>query len=631
MNFIEGLEWLISTATGIVWSKPIVLFILVGAIYFSFKFKFVQLRGVPHALDLIKGKYDNPNEKGQITHFQALAAALSGTIGLGNIAGVAIAIGLGGPGAIFWMWVVAIFGMASKFIECTLGTHYRDEDSKTGEVRGGPMHYILKGLGEKWRPMAVFYAICLLLGGIGAGNMFSANQAAKAFEQYNIPVEITGLIICGLVGVVIIGGIKRIGQVASKVVPIMCGMYISAALFVCVKNFNLIGDVFSIIFNDAFTGAAVLGGSVTGVIIFGVQRAIFSNETGLGTAAIAHAAVKTDYPVREGIVAAVGPFIDTIIVCTATAIVIITSGYFGTEVYQPFMGKTISFEKKQKDLFAGADDWSISNNTPKKSVKLQFNRSSEFALKHTGKSKSISQLPGVTVRDTVSKAVAEGIRFSYFKESGDVILRILNDKNDIIDMVALDKKTPLESANKLVSFQGSIESEKWQSVVLKFKDKLKEQIKQEEIDNIFIQLIPKGENNVWYFDRVQAIKNVEGIELTSLAFGNSIGKYASVILTIAVFFFGFSTIITWYYYGETSLGFIVGEKKSHFYKYIYVGCVFLGSIMTLGLVLSFADLMIGLMVVPNMIALIILAPKVASWTSDYFDKLKSGKIKPYKK
>jgi AGCS family alanine or glycine:cation symporter len=216
-------HWL-EVISNYVWSYPVVILCLSTGLFFTlYKTFFVQVRSFRHAITLITGHYDNPSEHGQITHFQALSTALSGTMGLGNIAGVSIAIELGGPGTIFWMWVVGFFGMATKFVECTLGTHYRDEDEETGEVRGGPMYYIQKGMGDRWRWLAVFFAVCVLLGSFGGGGMFQSNQAAAALHDYfHIPPYVSGIVLAILVGVVILGGITRIGKVASKIVPAMC-------------------------------------------------------------------------------------------------------------------------------------------------------------------------------------------------------------------------------------------------------------------------------------------------------------------------------------------------------------------------------------------------------------------------
>ena len=295
---------IIGTFVGLIWNWTVTCLCLFGCIFFTFSLRFIQIRCFPHAIQLISGKYDNPNEKGQITHFQALSAALSATIGLGNIAGVAIAIAVAGPGSIFWMWIIGFFGMATKYCECSLGTHYR-EINKDGEAHGGPMYYITKGLGQHFKAFSVFYAIAISIAAFGAGCLFQANQAAAALHQYyNVPTLTTGIVLFVLSFLVIIGGIQRIGKVASKIVPFMCLIYISCAIIICLLNITQIPTAFAIIIKDAFTGYAVAGGFIP-VLFAGVRRAIFSNEAGLGSATAAHAAVKTDYPIRR-IVASLG-------------------------------------------------------------------------------------------------------------------------------------------------------------------------------------------------------------------------------------------------------------------------------------------------------------------------------------
>ena len=343
MTISEGL----GKAVEVVWYYPVVMLCLFCGIFFTLRFWFIQFRGFKHAIHLLKGRYDNPDEPGHITHFQALMAALSGTIGLGNIAGVAIAISIGGPGTIFWMWIVGILGMATKFVECTLGTKYREINPKTNEVYGGPMFYIKKKLPKFCQPLGILFAISAIFGGFGAGGMFQANQAASALSTYfNIPHIATGLILAVFIALVIIGGIKRIGQVAAKIVPSMCIIYIVGALIICLMNIQAIPSVIALIFTDAFSGSAVAGGSIGTVILWGVRRAVFSNEAGLGSAAIAHAAVKTNYPIREGIVASIGPFIDTVIVCTATAIVIVLGGQYGNKSLSP-LSNVLTFKNEQ--------------------------------------------------------------------------------------------------------------------------------------------------------------------------------------------------------------------------------------------------------------------------------------------
>jgi AGCS family alanine or glycine:cation symporter len=341
-----------------------VLFPLIfGAAYFTFYFKFINFRGIVTSINIVRGKYDSLDQhetleaagdatpggditetiaveghEGEVSHFQALTAALSATVGLGNIAGVAIAVSIGGAGATFWMIVAGLLGMASKFVECTLGVKYRDID-ENGVVYGGPMYYLTKGLKSNGleklgKILAVLFAIFVVGGSFGGGNMFQVNQAFQLVE--NITGGETsllhdkgwlfGLIMAVLVGIVIIGGIKKIAKVTDKIVPFMVVIYVTASLFVIFSNVGMIGDAFIQIFDGAFSPQGVAGG-VIGVLVQGFRRAAFSNEAGIGSASIAHSAVKTKYAASEGLVALLEPFIDTVVVCTMTALVLIITGY----------------------------------------------------------------------------------------------------------------------------------------------------------------------------------------------------------------------------------------------------------------------------------------------------------------
>ncbi len=344
---------------------PWVLIVLIGgATYFTFYFKFINITGFFTALKVVKGNYEDiekhgadtlygdstPNEgeniietirddsaEGEVSHFQALTAALSATVGLGNIAGVAVALSIGGPGATFWMILAGFLGMASKFAECTLGVKYRDV-GPDGTVYGGPMYYLSKGLKEKGfggigKILAVLFAIFVIGGSFGGGNMFQANQAAAQFIQlFDLSGGNAGfyfgLVMATLVAVVIIGGIKRIASVTEKVVPFMAGVYVLAALIILGANWHLIDDAFGLIYEGAFSGLGIAGGLI-GVMIQGIRRGAFSNEAGVGSAAIAHSAVRTKYPASEGIVALLEPFVDTVIICTMTALVIIITNLEG--------------------------------------------------------------------------------------------------------------------------------------------------------------------------------------------------------------------------------------------------------------------------------------------------------------
>ncbi|MEP2640089.1 alanine/glycine:cation symporter family protein [Roseobacter sp.] len=308
----------------------IVLWLVVAASIFTIYFSVVQLRYFGHAISLVKGDYSDPDDAGEVSHFQALATALSGTVGLGNIAGVAVAVGIGGPGATFWMILAGLLGMASKFTECTLGVKYRNE-YPDGTVSGGPMYYMKKGFQERGLPggglLAILFSIFCILGALGGGNMFQANQAHAQITQItgDYPGWITGIIFAAVVFAVIVGGIKSIAKVTEKIVPFMGILYVGAALIILIVNYDQIGWAFGQIFAGAFTGLGVAGGFV-GALIQGFKRAAFSNEAGVGSAAIAHSAVRTKEPITEGFVSLLEPLIDTVVICTMTALVITISG-----------------------------------------------------------------------------------------------------------------------------------------------------------------------------------------------------------------------------------------------------------------------------------------------------------------
>ena len=313
----------------------VVIWLIFGAITFTIFFRFINIRGFKHSIEIVSGKYDDPEDAGEVSHFQALTTALSATVGLGNIAGVAIAISIGGPGATFWMIVAGLLGMSSKFVECTLGVKYRKIDAN-GVVSGGAMYYLRDGLkkkGMKWLGalLAFIFAVLVIGGSFGGGNMFQANQAFAQLAYVAPGVSNHGfwfgVIVAILVGVVIIGGIKSIANVTDKIVPFMAIIYVGTALVIIFMNLSHTGEAFKLIIDGAF-GADALKGGFIGVLIVGFQRAAFSNEAGVGSAAIAHSAVKTEIPVTEGYVALLEPFVDTVVICTMTALVLIFTGTY---------------------------------------------------------------------------------------------------------------------------------------------------------------------------------------------------------------------------------------------------------------------------------------------------------------
>lgn len=331
---LETIEQVTANFVGLVWGVPLVVLLVGSGIFFTIYFGFPQIRFFKHSIDIIFGKYDDPNNKGEISHFQALCAALSATVGLGNIAGVAVAISLGGPGAIFWLWVAGFIGMCTKFTEVTLALSYRDVTEK-GTVHGGPMFVIKNALSKKFYPIAWLYAAFVVLSSFGAGNMFQSNQMAAVLKSSaGIPEYISGILFCIGAGLVLIGGIKRIGQVTEKMVPAMVGLYLFGAIWILIARYEMIPSMFIEIFSGAFAGTAAVGGfagaAFKEVVIMGIRRATFSNEAGMGSAAMAHSAAKST-PIQEGIVALLEPFIDTIVVCTITAIALLLTGAWSAQ------------------------------------------------------------------------------------------------------------------------------------------------------------------------------------------------------------------------------------------------------------------------------------------------------------
>ncbi len=341
----------------------IVLWLVAGGLYFTAYLGFVNIRGFSHAIQLVRGKFGSHRDPGEISQFQALTTAVSGTVGIGNIAGVAVAISIGGPGATFWLIVAGLLGMSTKFVECTLGVMYREESD--GVVSGGPMYYLQKGLAERrWprlgRSLGSFYALSMVIGCLGIGNMFQSNQAAVilidvtggAGSPFAGNAWVIGLILAVAVGLVIIGGIRSIAATTSRLVPGMALLYVVSALIVIIMNADEVPSAFAAIWNGAFNPSGVAGGLI-GVMIIGFRRAVFSNEAGLGSAAIAHSTAKTREPVSEGYVALLEPFIDTVVICTMTALVIITT------IYDPSLaGTSVAGIELTTKAFASTIPWS---------------------------------------------------------------------------------------------------------------------------------------------------------------------------------------------------------------------------------------------------------------------------------
>lgn len=321
----------------IAWGLPLLIILIGGGLYLLIRIRLLPFRYLGHAIAVLRGKYDNESDAGEITHFQALMTALSSTVGMGNIAGVAVAISIGGPGAMFWMWVSAVIGMSTKFFTATLAILYRGKDSD-GKIQGGPMYFIIEGLGKKWMPLAVLFSVAGL---VGALPVFNVNQLTQAINDILLKPAgiyngfqtdlIIGLVLAAITSVVILGGLSRISKTASKMVPGMVILYFVLVLIILIVHIDVVPYYFKLIFTDAFSanfykGDAFLGGVIGGIILLGIRRGAFSNEAGIGTAPMAHGATKTNEPIREGLVAMLGPAIDTLVICTLTALAILVTG-----------------------------------------------------------------------------------------------------------------------------------------------------------------------------------------------------------------------------------------------------------------------------------------------------------------
>lgn len=531
----------LSAAADAVWSYPVVGLCLLTALFLSIRLGGVQLRAFTHAIALLTGRYDDPDETGEITHFQALTSALSGTIGIGNIAGVGIAIGVGGPGAIVWMWVAGLFGMATKYAECSLATHYRTVDEETGEVRGGPMHYIEQGLGPKWKGMAMFYAATLALAGFGFSCLFQSNQAAAALERsFSVPVAVTGVAITVLVLATTVGGIKRIGKFTASLVPLFCLVYVAMAAAVVVMHAGDVPEAFGLILHDAWSGESAIGGGLGAAVSWGVRRAVFSNEAGLGSAGIAHAAVKTDEPLREGIVASLGPFIDTIIVSGATALVIVLGQSYGAGAYE------------------GGED--------------------VLAAVEPGEGAVVDATNGLWIAG----------------ESGEVEVEV----TDACELQSLGCM-----ADHCVYLPAGEQAEG-------------------EACEVLVGAAMGGEGP----REIRAASRKEGIVLSGGAFARILGDWAPALIAVCGFFFALSTVVSWSYYGETGAVYLLGRKSKMPYRVIFAIAAFVGAVTKLGVVVSLSDILVGLLVIPNTIAVLWLSPKVAEWTKDYFARLRAGEF-----
>ncbi len=595
----SNLEEFTSSFAGWIWAIPLFLLLLGCGLIFSVATKFVQWRVLTHGYACIRGHYDKPEDTGHINHFQALCAALSATIGLGNIAGVAVAVSVGGPGAVFWMWIVGFFGMALKFMECTLAVMYRDvrdvpdpsapalmaadaekrtleykgepppipgiPEQARGEVRGGPMWYIQKALVEPLRErgngawvlfkiLAVCFAISAMFNSFGGGNMFQGWNVADMLEKnFSVPDYVSAVVVSSLVALVIIGGIKRIGQVASRLVPFMCVVYVLGALYVILVHVTEVPRCLALIVESAFTPVAEAGAcagvSIWFALTWGLKRACFSNEAGEGSAAIAHAVAKTDEPIREGIVAGIGPFIDTIIICTMSALVLLMTGVWN----RPAVGTIASIEG-DKAVVACA------GTIPEEMAGLYLD-----ALQVDG---------------------AHQLAIHVKREMGD------EPTTAIVPIAEVERD----------------EAAGWQGLTRLTLD--------------LADLTADERAGVAVGQPVHL--DITGAKMTAFAFDTTVRGFGTYIVTLGVCLFAFSTMISWSYYGEKGAEYLLGPQAILPYKFLFVVFVFLGMVLEkFSTVYNFSDATTGLMVLCNLPAVLILSPVVLRAARNYFRRLAS--------
>lgn len=545
---MEFFESIVDFLEKIVWDTPsvfpmMVILLLGFGVFITARLGFIQLRKLTHGFKVVTGQYDDPSDEGDVNHFQALSTALSATVGIGNIAGVALAIHFGGPGALVWMWVTALLGMAVKYAECTLAVHYRTKNAD-GSVSGGPMYYIEKGLGGNWKWMAMAFAGFTVICSFFTGNAIQANSVADVMSSsFSIPVVVTGFITASIVGIVIIGGIKRIGYVTSRLTPLMAVLYVLGALVILLLNYDKVLPSLYLIVSSAFNPVAgafgVGSGAIMTTLVWGVKRGLFSNEAGQGSAPIAHAAAKTDEPVREGVVALLEPFIDTLIVCTMTGLVIVTTGVWDTK------------HPESISLSEGNTSFGWVQNSP-----------------NTG-----SDLPQIIMFD-------EGLPAS------DVVL---NRFRFSVDTLFVD-------AAQQIPFTGEINL------------------------STLTATTAGGEQMSRLFGN--AIDN--GASLTARAFQIGLAPimpWGSLLVTICVLLFAISTSISWSYYGDRGAQYLFGDGAILPFRIFYVFMNFVGAVIALELVWRLGDIALGLMTIPNLIALFALSGVVVSLTNSYFKKM----------
>lgn len=549
---MDSFTGILNTFDSYLGSHPLFPFLLLGTgVIFTLYLGFPQLRYFRHAWRILRGRYDNPSHEGDASHYQALTTAISGTVGTGNIGGVALAIYLGGPAALFWMWMTAFLGMTTKFVEVTLSHKYREKDSN-GFIVGGPMYVMEKRLNMKW--LAVFFAVATVISSFGSGNLPQSNNIAAGVEgAFGIPGWITGLVLAVLLAAVIIGGIKRIITFAAMLVPTMAVLYVIGALAVILPNLSQVGPSFAAVFSDAFSGSAAAGGFLGATFAYafnrGVNRGLFSNEAGQGSAPIAHAAARADEPVSEGIVAILEPFLDTIVICTLTGLVILTSGAW-----------TAKYENRFETFDTTFVSGTYSEGRAEDTTALFGHLSGETAVETYSGSAVVSN--GITSSQAYTvihnRSIAEGVKY-------------LKDGEPYTGLIDI---TDGELATAGVSLSGK--------------------------------------------------SLVHSVDLTAEAFTKGwFGEGGRYIVSIALVLFAFSTAVAWSYYGDRAMTYLFGVKSVVYYRAAYVTGFFLATIVDTSLVWLISAITLVLMTLPNLFAILLLAPEMKQTVADYWVKFEA--------
>ncbi len=531
---------------------PFVVILLLGAgLYFTIRLGFVQFRRLGHGFAVVSGKYSDPDDTGDVTHFQALSTALSATVGIGNIAGVALAIHWGGPGALFWMWITALLGMATKFCEVTLAQKYRnvsDPDPERpweGVIAGGPMFYIEKGLGKAWKPLAVIFAVFLAAVAFFTGNGVQANTVADVFNsEFGLAYWISGVVTATVIAMVIIGGISRIGKVTGILAPAMAAIYVAGALVILALNWDQVLPSLSLIVTEAFNPSAGVAGAGVGTFLFtmlwGVRRGLFSNEAGQGSAPIAHAAARTEEPVSEGVVGLLEPFIDTIVICTMTALVIIITGAWDDQV------------PTELDLSDGAVSYVIERD--------------------------------------------DG-RFSFFQSAP---AEIEVDAGEPVGAEVGDARLAWHEVAVQSFYVDPDHTQPFTGVIHPARS---------------VAVAQDGTEYTSLYGNAVA----NGAPLTMLAFQRGLpGQWGRYIVLLTVLLFAISTAIAWSYYGDRCAFYLFGPRAVLPYKLVFVALHFVGAVAPLIIAWTIGDILLGLVIIPNLIAIILLTGKVKDETDSYF-------------